>query len=61
MGTFQICRSASRLWRNQRGQDVVEYALMAGFVTVVAAAVMPSVSGSISTIFSKITSLLALI
>ena len=61
MESLYICRIASRLWRNQSGQDVVEYALMAGFVTVVAAAVMPSVSGSISTIFSKVSSILALI
>jgi pilus assembly protein Flp/PilA len=45
-----------RIWKDTRGQDLIEYALMAGFVAVAAGAVMPSVSTSISTIFSKIGS-----
>ncbi len=45
-------------WRDEQGQDLIEYALMAGFVAVAAGAVMPQVSGSISTIFSKIGSVL---
>ena len=45
-------------WRDTRGQDLIEYALMAGFVAVAAGAVMPSVSTSVSTIFSKIGSVL---
>jgi pilus assembly protein Flp/PilA len=47
-----------KLWRDTRGQDLIEYALMAGFVAVAAAAVMPNVAQSISTIFSAIGSLL---
>ena len=50
--------SAGSFWRDTRGQDLIEYALMAGFVAVAAGAVMPSVSTSISTIFSKIGSVL---
>jgi pilus assembly protein Flp/PilA len=45
--------------KDQRGQDLIEYALMAGFVAVAAGAIMPSLSSSISTIFSKVASLLA--
>ena len=45
-------------WSDEQGQDLIEYALMAGFVAVAAGAVMPSVSTSISTIFSKIGSVL---
>ncbi len=45
-----------RIWKDTRGQDLIEYALMAGFVAVAAGAIMPSVSTSISTIFSKIGS-----
>ncbi|MFH1185783.1 MAG: hypothetical protein V1755_12220 [Chloroflexota bacterium] len=33
-------------WRDEQGQDLIEYALMAGFVAVAAGAVMPSVSTS---------------
>jgi len=42
------------------GQDLIEYALMAGFVAVAAGALMPSVSSSISTVFSKIGSVMTL-
>jgi pilus assembly protein Flp/PilA len=46
------------IWRNENGQDLVEYALMAGFVAVAAGAIMPNVSASISTIFSKVSSIM---
>ena len=44
------------LVKDQSGQDLIEYALMAGFVAVAAGAIMPGVATSISTIFSKIAS-----
>jgi Flp pilus assembly pilin Flp len=46
--------------RDTRGQDLIEYALMAGFVAVAAGAVMPGVASSISTIFSKVASVMAI-
>ncbi len=45
---------ALRIWKDTRGQDLIEYALMAGFVAVAAGAIMPGVATSISTIFSKV-------
>jgi pilus assembly protein Flp/PilA len=42
--------------KDTKGQDLIEYALMAGFVAVAAGAIMPGVSTNISTIFSKISS-----
>jgi pilus assembly protein Flp/PilA len=45
-----------RIWKDTKGQDLIEYALMAGFVAVAAGAIMPNVATSISTIFSKISS-----
>jgi Flp pilus assembly pilin Flp len=48
-----------RLWRDRRGQDLIEYALMAGFVAVAAGAIMPNVATSISTIFSDIGSVMS--
>ena len=42
-----------------RGQDLIVYALMAGFVAVAAGAVMPGVASSISSIFSKVGSVMA--
>ena len=40
------------------GQDLVEYALAAGMVAVAAVAAMPTLTGTISTVFSKIGSLI---
>jgi pilus assembly protein Flp/PilA len=48
-----------RLWRDNRAQDLIEYALMAGFVAVAAGAIMPGVASSISTIFSKVASVMS--
>jgi pilus assembly protein Flp/PilA len=45
--------------RDTRGQDLIEYALMAGFVAVCAGAIMPGVATSISQIFSKVSSVLS--
>ena len=45
-----------RIWRDTHAQDLIEYALMAGFVAVAAGAIMPGVSLSISKIFSKVSS-----
>jgi pilus assembly protein Flp/PilA len=47
-----------KVLKDTRGQDLIEYALMAGFVAVAAGAIMPGVATSISTIFSKISSVL---
>lgn len=49
-----------QIWKDKRGQDLIEYALMAGFVAVAAGALMPAISGSISTVFSKIGSVMTL-
>jgi Flp pilus assembly pilin Flp len=48
-----------QILKDKKGQDLIEYALMAGFVAVAAGAIMPNVATSISTIFSKVTSVLA--
>ena len=48
-----------RIWKDTKGQDLIEYALMAGFVAVAAGAIMPGVATSISTIFSKISTVMS--
>jgi pilus assembly protein Flp/PilA len=45
-------------WKDKRGQDLIEYALMAGFVAVAAGAIMPNIASSISTIFSEVASVM---
>jgi pilus assembly protein Flp/PilA len=44
------------IWRDSRGQDMVEYALLAGFIAVAAGAAFPPISNEISTIFSRMIS-----
>ena len=46
------------LVEDSEGQDLVEYALLAGFVAVAAGALLPGISDSISVIFSKMASVL---
>jgi pilus assembly protein Flp/PilA len=48
-----------KIWKDQSGQDLIEYALMAGFVAVAAGAIMPSVASNISVIFSKVSSVMS--
>ena len=45
------------LARDEKAQDMVEYALLAGFIAVAAGAVLPGISTSISQIFSKMASI----
>lgn len=48
----------TNLVRNTSGQDLIEYALMAGFVAVAAGAIMPNVAENIVAVFSKISSVM---
>jgi len=55
-----VWRFLKRLRRDCAGQDLIEYALMAGFVAVSAGAVLPSIATTISSIFSSVGSVVAL-
>ena len=46
----------AQLLADQRAQDMVEYALLAGFLAVAAGALLPPVADDISGIFSKLQS-----
>jgi pilus assembly protein Flp/PilA len=51
--TFRMfCRM--KIWKDTRGQDLIEYALMAGFVAVAAGAIMPGIAAKIQTILSTV-------
>ena len=52
----RLYRVILSLVKDERGQDMVEYALLAGFIAVAAGAVLPSISNNISIIFSKMAS-----
>ena len=53
---LQLQNLIARIRRDERGQDMVEYALLAGFIAVAAGATLPGISNSLSTIFSKMAS-----
>ena len=53
--TWKYC--VRKLWEDESGQDLVEYALAAGLVAVAAVAVMPTLSTVVSNVFSKIGSI----
>jgi Flp pilus assembly pilin Flp len=52
MFTYLSVMCRLEIWRDNHGQDLIEYALMAGFVAVAA------VSTSISKIFSRVSSVM---
>ncbi len=56
---IQLITEFASFVRDRKGQDLIEYALMAGFVAVAAGAIMPNVATSISTIFSGVASVLS--
>ncbi len=43
---------------DRAGQDLIEYALMAGFVALAAVVLVPSIAGSVNIIFSKVNVLM---
>jgi Flp pilus assembly pilin Flp len=50
-----------RLWSDESGQDMIEYALLCATLAIVVAGFLPpAVMPSVSTIFSKLTSTFAL-
>lgn len=53
-------RTMRRLWSDDSGQDLIEYALISGFVAVVVAGFLPpSIMPAVSSIFSRINSSMA--
>ncbi|WP_321474970.1 Flp family type IVb pilin [uncultured Paludibaculum sp.] len=58
MNRLQQIALRLRIWKDTRGQDLIEYALMAGFVAVAAGAIVPGVADSIKTIFGKVNTVM---
>jgi pilus assembly protein Flp/PilA len=50
--------SILKVWKDCRGQDLVEYALAAGMVAVAAVAAMPGLTTTVNNVFSKIGSII---
>lgn len=48
-----------RLWADDKGQDLIEYALIAGFLAVAAGAAMPVLSPRVNAFFAGLKAHLA--
>jgi pilus assembly protein Flp/PilA len=59
MKTIKTFAYRLRIIKDTRGQDLIEYALMAGFVAVAAGAIVPGVAESIKTIFGKVNNVMS--
>jgi len=57
---LKLAVKLQQIAKDTRGQDLIEYALMAGFVAVAAGAIMPGVATSINLVFSKVNSIMTL-
>lgn len=44
----------AQIVKDTKGQDLIEYALLAGFLAVAAAAAVPAFSGALTTLFGNI-------
>jgi Flp pilus assembly pilin Flp len=44
------------LWRDRQGQDMIEYALLAGFIAVAVGALSPALANSMTLIYSRLAS-----
>ncbi len=47
-----------RIARDARGQDLIEYALMVGFIAVAAGALIPGITTTMRSIFERISGVL---
>ena len=47
-----------KIWKDTRGQELTEYALMGGFVACVAGSIAPGIAADIIAIFGKLLALL---
>ena len=54
----KLYNAVFKIWTDTRGQDLIEYALLTGFVAVAAGAIFPTtLMPDVSMVFSKIGSL----
>ncbi len=61
MGGMLLRTLLLRIWKDQRGQDFIEYSLLAAAIVIVVAGFLPqNVMPSVSSIFSMITSDMAI-
>ena len=58
--SLKLRRAFDSIRKACHGQDLIEYALMAGFVAVAVGAIFPDIAASANVIFSKVNSVMIL-
>ena len=56
---MKLVQRALRFARNEEAQDLIEYALLVGLISLVAVAAITAAGGSVNTIFTNIGARLA--
>ena len=56
MKRFRQFARRLHIWHDEHGQDLVEYALLAGLVAVASGLFVPSMTASMDTIYSRVAS-----
>ena len=56
---MNLVHRLKRLTRNEEGQDLIEYALLVGLISLVAVVAIGLAGGSVNTIFTNIAAALA--
>jgi pilus assembly protein Flp/PilA len=56
---MNLAHRLQRLTRNEEGQDLIEYALLVGLISLVAVVAIGLAGGSVNTIFTNIAGALA--
>ena len=57
MSLIKLCRT-QRLWREEIGQDLIEYSLLGALIAVVCVTAMPGLVRAINALFGTITAVL---
>jgi Flp pilus assembly pilin Flp len=47
-----------RIWNDQHGQDLIDYAMIVGFIAVVSGMFLPNVSKDVSRVYSELARML---
>ena len=47
-----------KIWKDNHGQDLMEYALMAGFLAAASGFTLPQIAGSISNVLSTVVAMM---
>jgi Flp pilus assembly pilin Flp len=55
-----MCHSvvSLQIWSDQHGQDLIDYAMIAGFIAVVTGMFLPNVSKDVSRVYSELRRML---